>query len=195
MSEPPPRGDQRRRQAPSSDGVLTQFQVWETARNRALKWQLPPFECDDVANRVMDRAEAGRMTKSDFLSDVRAVRKYTDIVVKNALRSGARGAASRAAFNAELATELQLRQASGDASDEDVDDGRYAVYDKFVDGLGERCRVIWGMRYLDGLKLQEIADMLDISLETVRTHIRRGLRQLEQRKLAYDNARKSELQS
>jgi RNA polymerase sigma-70 factor (family 1) len=49
---------------------------------------------------------------------------------------------------------------------------------KAVDQLPEQCRKVFTMSRFEGLKQQEIADRLDISIKTVKNHITHALKQL-----------------
>ncbi len=49
---------------------------------------------------------------------------------------------------------------------------------KAVDQLPEQCRKVFRMSRFEGLKQQEIADRLDISIKTVKNHITHALKQL-----------------
>jgi RNA polymerase sigma-70 factor (family 1) len=49
---------------------------------------------------------------------------------------------------------------------------------KAVDQLPEQCRKVFVMSRFEGLKQQEIADRLDISIKTVKNHITHALKQL-----------------
>jgi RNA polymerase sigma-70 factor (family 1) len=49
---------------------------------------------------------------------------------------------------------------------------------KAVDQLPEQCRKVFTMSRFEGLKQQEIADQLDISIKTVKNHITHALKQL-----------------
>ena len=47
-----------------------------------------------------------------------------------------------------------------------------------IDGLPEQCRRVFGMSRFEGLKQQEIADRLGISIKTVKNHITHALQEL-----------------
>jgi RNA polymerase sigma-70 factor (family 1) len=49
---------------------------------------------------------------------------------------------------------------------------------KAIDQLPEQCRKVFRMSRFEGLKQQEIADRLDISIKTVKNHITHALKQL-----------------
>jgi RNA polymerase sigma-70 factor (family 1) len=49
---------------------------------------------------------------------------------------------------------------------------------KAIDQLPEHCRKVFTMSRFEGLKQQEIADKLDISIKTVKNHITHALKQL-----------------
>jgi RNA polymerase sigma-70 factor (family 1) len=49
---------------------------------------------------------------------------------------------------------------------------------KAIDQLPQQCRTVFTMSRFEGLKQQEIADQLDISIKTVKNHITHALKQL-----------------
>ncbi|MFC2133187.1 RNA polymerase sigma factor [Bacteroidota bacterium] len=60
----------------------------------------------------------------------------------------------------------------------------YAAVHKAINELPEQCRKIFKMHRYDNLKYHEIADILGISINTVKTQIKRALKAL-QKKLEY----------
>src|SRR5574344_1489535 len=58
--------------------------------------------------------------------------------------------------------------------------------EKYIDGLPELYREIARMRLIDGLQYKEIAEELDIELNTVRTRIRRAKSMLDEMKASED---------
>jgi RNA polymerase sigma factor (sigma-70 family) len=193
MTEPPPR-EPGKRDGTESHALPSLAQIWQLACDRALRWKLTYFEAQDVANDVMDRAEEVRVINPKFLPDGEAIRKYTDRVVKNRIRNLSRDSLKRAELDGELTQHLLAQHDEWNAASDDTADERWAFYDGFVDSLGKQCRAIWGMRYVDDMTLPEIATVLGIGVETVKTHLKRGLKKLEARKLAYDTAKNSEKQ-
>ncbi|GGB21102.1 RNA polymerase sigma-70 factor [Puia dinghuensis] len=51
---------------------------------------------------------------------------------------------------------------------------------KAIDQLPEQCRKVFNMSRFEGLKQQEIADKLGISIKTVKNHITRALKELHE---------------
>ena len=55
-----------------------------------------------------------------------------------------------------------------------------AEIEKVIDALPAQCKEVFSLTRLDGLSYQEIADKLDISINTVRTHITRAMTKLRE---------------
>ncbi len=58
-----------------------------------------------------------------------------------------------------------------------------------LDQLSEKYRLVLTLRYLQGLSYEEIADMLNLPMGTVKTHIHRARRILMERKREWDRVR------
>ena len=52
----------------------------------------------------------------------------------------------------------------------------YVKLDETLNALPEKCRVVFEHRYYKNKKIPEIADEMDISVETVKTHLKRGFK-------------------
>jgi|SRR5690606_24136645 len=55
------------------------------------------------------------------------------------------------------------------------------LMDQVVSALPEQCRVIFTLVYLDGKKYQEAADLTGISVNTVKTQLKRGMEKLREK--------------
>jgi RNA polymerase sigma-70 factor (family 1) len=76
----------------------------------------------------------------------------------------------------------QQRDAEAEENDEDIDfifdDEVYKQLFRLIDDLPDRCREVFLM-YMKGKKNKEIADALQISTETVKTHKKRAIAHLK----------------
>lgn len=58
------------------------------------------------------------------------------------------------------------------------------ILNKAICGLPSKCRLVYSMVKDDGMKYQEVAEILDVSVKTVEMHVGKALRRI---KLAFDN--------
>jgi RNA polymerase sigma factor (sigma-70 family) len=72
--------------------------------------------------------------------------------------------------------DLQILHAAPDAGEAIEQQQRHNSLLAAVDALPERCREVMMLRYLDGLSYKEIGQRLDISPNTVKVHIVKGIR-------------------
>jgi RNA polymerase sigma-70 factor (ECF subfamily) len=61
------------------------------------------------------------------------------------------------------------------------------ILQRAICDLPSKCRLVYSMVKDDGMKYQEVADILDVSVKTVEMHVGKALRRI---KLAFDNYKK-----
>lgn len=121
-------------------------------------------------------------------------RKRSQIHITTSLKAYLRRAAVNKALNyirdnrvkltnQERAPEVRARQAG--ALQQMEADELQQVIDQAVDGLPDRCRIIFILSRFEGMTYHEIAEQLDISVKTVENQISKALRTLRDRLSPY----------
>lgn len=64
--------------------------------------------------------------------------------------------------------------------DEEIDEEVYNRVNEAIDSLPEQCRLIIKLNVIEGKKYLEIAEELDISINTIRTQVSRGYKKLRE---------------
>ena len=64
--------------------------------------------------------------------------------------------------------------------DEEIDDEVYNKVNRAIESLPEQCRLIIKLNVIEGKKYLEIAEELDISINTIRTQVSRGYKKLRE---------------
>ena len=64
--------------------------------------------------------------------------------------------------------------------DEDIDEEVYSKVNNAIESLPEQCRLIIKLNVIEGKKYLEIAEELDISINTIRTQVSRGYKKLRE---------------
>jgi RNA polymerase sigma-70 factor (ECF subfamily) len=61
------------------------------------------------------------------------------------------------------------------------------ILQRAICDLPAKCRLVYSMVKDDGMKYQEVADILEVSVKTVEMHVGKALRRI---KIAFDNYQK-----
>lgn len=152
--------------------------------------QLDGFYIDDICSRSFEKAfrQISRYDPSVslFSTWLRTIAKNTAIDVLDAENRSQRQFVSIDG-NADAGAAIET---IGDGSDtpleQIVKNEDSEKLEKYIDGLPELYREIARMRLIDGLQYKEIAEELDIELNTVRTRIRRAKSMLDEMKASED---------
>lgn len=80
----------------------------------------------------------------------------------------------------------ELKEELGAEEWEEMEDNELKIkFYKAIDGLPDQCRRVFKLSRFEGLKQQEIADRLGISIKTVKNHITRAMKDLHKVLLDY----------
>ena len=133
---------------------------------------------------VMDEEEAENIVQSCF-TVMWEKRKKLPVNLKAYLYSSVKHACLRYFRRLQLLDEYKKRQAEAlvlSFADDDVEDDRelVALVQKALSQLSEQQRRIVELHVMEGMKYLEIADLLQLSENTVRTHLKRAYKILRE---------------
>lgn len=104
---------------------------------------------------------------------------YLNTIARREVYTYWRQAINKNLLRANLGAELDAAEVSLQPDIEDEDYRRYLF--SLADGLPERCREVFDMRFARQMSHKEIADQLNISQKTVENQISKALKHLRQR--------------
>ena len=123
----------------------------------------------DQAKDIVQEAFVVLWTNRKKLDTSKSPKSYIFLIAKNIFIDNYRKEKRDNQFIIEL-KEVALRERIEDNSQATKD--RIEKMNSFIEALPEKCRVILKMNKIEGLKYQEIADHLNISLKTVESQMR-----------------------
>lgn len=135
------------------------------------------FYVDDICSKSFEKAfrqiASYDPSKSQFLTWLRTIAHNTALDIIDAeTRANKRYVALESDFSDDIDTPLESI-----IKDEDEES-----LQRYIDGLPDLYREIARMRLIDGLQYKEIADELDMEMNTVRTRIRRAKAMIDKMK-------------
>lgn len=134
-----------------------------------------PGHADDIVQDVFERL----WQKPSAFEDIRHLKDYLYKATRNAALNFLKGAQHSKERQAKF---LQEQEAVSTAEDPDIIRMEVfrAIY-REISNLPEQCGKIVRMSYIEGLKNEQIAEILSISLQTVKNQKTRGMKLLRTR--------------
>ncbi|MEZ6187891.1 MAG: sigma-70 family RNA polymerase sigma factor [Planctomycetota bacterium] len=175
-----PDRDLLRRLAAKDEAAVQDFLERYWARVYRVSYHLlgDPGAAEDAAQETFVAALRG----VDRLEDPRALRTWLFRIAENQAKKHQRSASRREAR--EQGPELQARaraRRSGPVGQELEREELGAVVRDELQALSPKLRLALSLRYLEGLSLEQVADVLEVPRKTVSSRIRRGLDDLRGR--------------
>jgi len=134
-----------------------------------------PGHAEDIVQDVFERL----WQKPYAFEDLRHLKDFLYKATRNAALNFLKGAQHSKERQAKF-----LHEQEEEATSEDLDIIRMEVFRmvyREISGLPEQCGKIVRMSYIDGLKNEQIAEILSISLQTVKNQKTRGMKLLRMR--------------
>lgn len=130
---------------------------------------------EDVAEDLVQEAFVRFWTMREKLSYTESIYGYLQRTVKNICINRKERERVEEKYRCEvLSTEVE----EFDWNDDDALEELRQQLLKAIDRLPEKCREIFVLSCLEGLKYQEVADQLNVSINTVKTQVRFGYKKL-----------------
>ena len=161
---PPPDADQSR-------WFTVEVQPHESALRSYLQSRFPNLgDFDDVVQETYRR-----LLREHAAGRIRHVRSFMFTAARNVALDLFRRRKHGAVAVVPHSAELDVVEERPDAGETISQQQELDILTQAVQSLPERCRQVIMLRYLKGCSYQEIADILGISTETVKTHMAKGV--------------------
>jgi RNA polymerase sigma-70 factor (ECF subfamily) len=133
----------------------------------------------EIAEEIVSDAFVALWNQRDRIAEIRDLKSYLYILVRNGSISYLRKASGRKEISLENLSDfytLPLTSPDNDEITEDILD----QINKAIEQLPPKCKMVFTLAKIQGIKYKEISTILDISVKTINNHIANALVHISQ---------------
>lgn len=133
----------------------------------------------EIAEEIVSDAFVALWNQRDRIAEIRDLKSYLYILVRNGSISYLRKASGRKEISLENLHDfytLPLTSPDNDEISEDILD----QINKAIEQLPPKCKMVFTLAKIQGIKYKEISTILDISVKTINNHIANALVHISQ---------------
>jgi len=133
----------------------------------------------EVAEEIVSDAFVALWNQYDKISEIRDLKSYLYILVRNSSISYLRKMNDRKEINIDDIQEYYTLPVNG-PENEDITEEILDQINKAIDQLPPKCKIVFTLAKIQGMKYKEISEILDISIKTINNHIANALVHISQ---------------
>ena len=128
----------------------------------------------EIAEEIVSDAFVALWNHRSKISEIRDLKSYLYILVRNGSISYLRKASGRKEITLDNLNEFYTLSLTGPETD-DITEDILEQINKAIDQLPPKCKMVFTLAKIQGMKYKEISDVLDISVKTINNHIANAL--------------------
>lgn len=133
----------------------------------------------EIAEEIVSDAFVSLWNQRDKISNIRDLRSYLYILVRNGSISHLRKMNGRKEISIDDIQEYYTLPVTGPET-EDFTEEILNQINKAIEQLPPKCKMVFTLAKIQGMKYKEISDILDISVKTINNHIANALVHISQ---------------
>lgn len=133
----------------------------------------------EIAEEIVSDAFVSLWNQRDKICNIRDLRSYLYILVRNGSISHLRKMNGRKEISIDDIQEYYTLPVTGPET-EDFNEDILCQLNKAIDQLPPKCKMVFTLAKIQGMKYKEISDILDISVKTINNHIANALVHISQ---------------
>ncbi|WP_423127916.1 RNA polymerase sigma factor [Gaoshiqia sp. Z1-71] len=133
----------------------------------------------EVAEEIVSDAFVSLWKERERIFEIRDIKSYLYIIVRNASISHLRKMSGRKEITLENLEEFHTLPLTGPETD-DITEEMLAWINAAIDQLPPKCKAVFTLAKVQGLKYKEISEILGISVKTINNHIANALVHISQ---------------
>jgi len=133
----------------------------------------------EVAEEIVSDAFVTLWNQRGKISEIRDLKSYLYILVRNGSISHLRKASGRKEMSLDNLHDFYNLPVTGPEDDEITED-ILAQVNKAIEQLPPKCKMVFTLAKIQGMKYKEISEILDISVKTINNHIAYALVHISQ---------------
>jgi len=147
--------------------------------NQLLLFSIGFVRKHEIAEEIVSDAFVSLWNQRTRISEIRDLKSYLYILVRNGSISHLRKMNGRKEISIDDLQEYHTLPVAGPETDEITEDILDQV-NKAIDQLPPKCKMVFTLAKIQGLKYKEIAEILDISVKTINNHVANALVHISQ---------------
>lgn len=128
----------------------------------------------EIAEEIVSDAFVTLWNQRDKINEIRDLKSYLYILVRNGSISQLRKMNGRKEINIDDIQEYYTLPVTGPET-EDFTEEILDQINKAIDQLPPKCKIVFTLAKIQGMKYKEISEILDISVKTINNHIANAL--------------------
>jgi len=133
----------------------------------------------EIAEEIVSDAFVSVWNHRDKIREIRDLKSYLYILVRNGSISYLRKLNGRKEISIDDIQEYYTLPVTGPET-EDFNEDILCQLNKAIDQLPPKCKMVFTLAKIQGMKYKEISDILDISVKTINNHIANALVHISQ---------------
>ncbi len=133
----------------------------------------------EIAEEIVSDAFVTLWNQHDKISEIRDLKSYLYILVRNSSISYIRKMNGRKEINIDDIQEYYTLPVTGPETD-DITEEILNQVNNAIDQLPPKCKIVFTLAKIQGMKYKEISEILDISVKTINNHIANALVHISQ---------------
>lgn len=133
----------------------------------------------EVAEEIVSDAFVSLWNKRSQIAEIRDLKSFLYILVRNGSISHLRKANGKKEISLETLQDFYTLPVTGPETD-DITEEILDQINKAIDQLPPKCKIVFTLAKIQGMKYKEIAEILDISVKTINNHIANALIHISQ---------------
>jgi len=128
----------------------------------------------EIAEEIVSDAFVTLWNQRNKISEIRDLKSYLYILVRNASISYLRKANGRKEITLDSLIEFYTLPLTGPETD-DITEEVLEQINKAINQLPPKCKMVFTLAKVQGMKYKEISEILDISVKTINNHVANAL--------------------
>jgi len=133
----------------------------------------------EVAEEIVSDAFVSLWNKRSQIAEIRDLKSFLYILVRNGSISHLRKTNGKKEISLENLQDFYTLPVTGPETD-DITEEILDQINKAIDQLPPKCKIVFTLAKIQGMKYKEIAEILDISVKTINNHIANALIHISQ---------------
>jgi RNA polymerase sigma-70 factor (family 1) len=133
----------------------------------------------EIAEEIVSDAFVALWNQRHKVNEILDLKSYLYILVRNGSISYLRKSTNKKEISIDDLPEFYTLSLTGPETDEITEDTLDQI-NKAIDQLSPKCKMVFTMAKVQGLKYKEISELLDISVKTINNHIANALVSISQ---------------
>lgn len=133
----------------------------------------------EVAEEIVSDAFVSLWNKRSQIAEIRDLKSFLYILVRNGSISHLRKTNGKKEISLETLQDFYTLPVTGPETD-DITEEILDQINKAIDQLPPKCKIVFTLAKIQGMKYKEIAEILDISVKTINNHIANALIHISQ---------------